>query len=184
VSWWTDLKAELGRETQPVNTVVRLIILERGIRGGILLVLSLALLTDSQQILGIVRQWAAALDVEAAPELTRRQGFLRQILFNVLSWVGALGGRTVVMIAIGLMAFSLLELTEAVGLARRRRWAEYLTVIAGCLGIPFEIFEVVRRQTVLRLSFLVINVAIVLYLAWAKHLFGLRGGRRTETLSA
>ncbi len=181
MSWWTDLRAELGRETQPVNTVVRLIILERGIRGAILLLLSVGLLTDSQQILGLVRQWAADVNVEAAPELTRRQGFLRQVLLSTLRWAGALGGRTVTIIAIGLMAFSLLELTEAVGLARRRRWAEYLTVIAGSIGIPFEIFEVVRRQTVLRVSFLVINVAIVLYLAWAKHLFGLRGGRRTET---
>jgi uncharacterized membrane protein (DUF2068 family) len=184
MSWWMEVKAELGRETQPINTVVRLIILERGIRGAILLLLSVALLTDSQQILGIARQWAAAFNVEAAPELYRRQGILRQVLFNVLRWVGGLGGRTVILIAIGLMAFSLLELTEAVGLARRRRWAEYLTVIAGCIGIPFEIFEVARRQTVLRISFLLINVAIVLYLAWTKHLFGLRGGRRTETVSA
>ena len=181
MSWWTEVKAELGRETQPVNTVVRLIILERGVRGAILLLLGVGLLTDSQQILGIVREWAADLDVEAAPELTRRQGFFRQLLLSVLRWAGGLGGRTVTMIAVGLLAFSLLELTEAVGLARRRRWAEYLTVIAGCIGIPFEIFEVVRRQTVLRVSFLVINVAIVLYLAWTKHLFGLRGGRRTET---
>lgn len=184
MSWWAELKAELGRETQPVNTVVRLIILERGIRGAILLLLSIALLTDSRQILALARQWAADLDVEAAPELTRRQGILRQLVFNMLRWVGGLGGRTVTVIAIGLLAFSLLELTEAVGLARRRRWAEYLTVIAGSIGIPFEIFEVARRQTVVRISFLAINVAIVLYLAWAKHLFGLRGGRRTESVSA
>ncbi len=184
MSWWAELKAELGRETQPVNTVVRLIILERGIRGAILLLLSIALLTDSRQILALARQWAADLDVEAAPELTRRQGILRQLVFNMLRWVGGLGGRTVTVIAIGLLAFSLLELTEAVGLARRRRWAEYLTVIAGSIGIPFEIFEVARRQTVVRISFLAINVAIVLYLAWAKHLFGLRGGRRTEPVSA
>lgn len=180
MSWWTEVKAELGRETQPVDTVVRLIILERAIRGAILLLLGIALLTDSHQILSLARRWAADLNVEVYPQLTRRQGILRQLLFSVLRWIGALGGRTVTVIAVGLMAFALLELTEAVGLARRRRWAEYLTAIAGSIGIPFEIYEVTRRQTPPRISFLLINVAIVLYLAWVKHLFGLRGGRRTE----
>jgi len=40
---------------------------------------------------------------------------------------------------------------------------------------------VISKQTVLRISFLVINVAIVIYLAWQKHLFGLQGGVETET---
>ena len=85
------------------------------------------------------------------------------------------------LIGIGALLFGILELTEAIGLARRRRWAEYLTVIAGCIGIPFELTEVLRRQTPIRISILVINVAIVIYLAWQKHLFGLRGGVSTET---
>jgi uncharacterized membrane protein (DUF2068 family) len=87
----------------------------------------------------------------------------------------------VVLIGIGALCFGLLELTEAIGLARRRRWAEYLTVIAGCIGIPFEVSEVINRQTPVRISILLINVAIVIYLAYQKHLFGLRGGIATET---
>src|SRR6059058_5144737 len=169
------VKRELGRETQPVDTVVRLIILERGIRGTLVAVLGVALLTSSRGIVGLVRGWVAELNVNPERRLIPR------ILSAVLRPVGQFSTRTVVLIAIGAILFGALELTEAVGLARRRRWAEYLTVIAGCIGIPFEIMEVLRRQTPVRIGILLVNVTIVIYLAWQKHLFGLRGGVATET---
>jgi uncharacterized membrane protein (DUF2068 family) len=175
VTFWQRVKRELGRETQPVDTVVRLIILERAIRGTLVLVLGAALLTNSRGIVSLVRQWVAELDVN--PE--RR--VIPRVLSTVLRPIGQFSSRTVLLIGIGALLFGTLELTEAVGLARRRRWAEYLTVIAGCLGIPLEVEEVIRRQTPVRVSILLINVAIVIYLAWQKHLFGLRGGVATET---
>src|SRR5712692_650348 len=122
MSWWQKLKHELGRESQPVDTVIRLIVLERAIRGGVALVLGIALLAGSKQIVHLVRFWAS-------------------------------------------------ELNETIGHARRRRWAEYLIVIAGGLGIPFEVHEVIARITVLRVGILAANVAIVIYLAVKKRLF-------------
>ena len=175
MSFWEEARRELGRETQPVDTVVRLIILERAIRGTLVAILGVALLTNSRGIVGLVRGWVAELNVNPERRLIPR------LLAAVLRPVGGFSSRTVVLIGIGAVLFGALELTEAVGLARRRRWAEYLTVIAGCIGIPFELMEVMRRQTPLRISILLINVAIVIYLAWQKHLFGLRGGIRTET---
>jgi uncharacterized membrane protein (DUF2068 family) len=175
VTLWQKVKRELGRETQPVDTVVRLIILERAIRGTLVFVLGLALLTNSRNMVSLVRQWVAELDVNPERRLIPR------ILVTVLRPIGGFSSRTVALIGIGALLFGALELTEAIGLARRRRWAEYLTVIAGCIGIPFELMEVLRRQTPLRVSILVANVAIVVYLAWQKHLFGLRGGVTTET---
>ncbi len=172
---WQKVKRELGRETQPVDTVVRLIILERAIRGTLVFVLGLALLTNSRNMVSLVRQWVAELDVNPERRLIPR------ILVTVLRPIGGFSSRTVALIGIGALLFGALELTEAIGLARRRRWAEYLTVIAGCIGIPFELMEVLRRQTPLRVGILVANVAIVVYLAWQKHLFGLRGGVTTET---
>ena len=172
---WARLKRELGRETQPVDTVVRLIILERGLRGSLLFILGVALLTRSRAILGLVRRYVAELNLNGG------RGLISRVLLAVLRPIGLLPTRTVVLIAIGTMAFAALELTEAVGLARRRRWAEYLTAMAGTIGIPLEVHEVMLRQTPLRISFLVINVAIVIYLAWQKRLFGLRGGPKTET---
>ena len=172
---WQKIKRELGRETQPVDTVVRLIILERAIRGSLVFVLGLALLTRSRSVVSLVRQWVAELDVNPERRLIPR------LLSTVLRPIGGFSSRTVLIIGIGAVLFGLLELTEAVGLARRRRWAEYLTVIAGCIGIPLEVGEVLNRQTPVRIGILLINVAIVIYLAWQKHLFGLRGGVATET---
>jgi uncharacterized membrane protein (DUF2068 family) len=175
VTTWQKIKRELGRETQPVDTVVRLIILERSIRGSLVFVLGVALLTRSRSVVSLVRQWVAELDVNPERRLIPR------ILVTVLRPIGGFSTRTVLLIGIGALLFGALELTEAIGLARRRRWAEYLTVIAGCIGIPFEVMEVLNRQTPLRVGILLANVAIVIYLAWQKHLFGLRGGVTTET---
>jgi len=178
MTFWDKVKRELGRETQPVDTVVRLIILERAVRGTLVFVLGVALLSNSRNMVSLIRQWVAELDVNPERRLIPR------ILTTLLRPVGQFSTRTVLLIGIGALLFGLLELTEAVGLARRRRWAEYLTVIAGCIGIPLEVEEVLRRQTPVRVSILLINVAIVIYLAWQKHLFGLRGGVATETTTS
>jgi len=178
VTFWQRAKRELGRETQPVDTVVRLIILERAIRGSLVFILGIALLARSRNIVLLVRQWVTELDVNPERRLIPR------LLITVLRPIGQFSSRTVLLIGIGALLFGMLELTEAVGLARRRRWAEYLTVIAGCIGIPFEVNEVMQRQTPVRISILLINVAIVIYLAWQKHLFGLRGGVATETATS
>src|SRR5207237_4355531 len=63
VTLWQKIKRELGRETQPVDTVVRLIILERAIRGSLVFILGIALLTRSRSVVTLVRQWVAELDV-------------------------------------------------------------------------------------------------------------------------
>ena len=170
---WQKVKRELGRETQPVDTIVRLIIIERAIRGSLVFILGVAFLSNSRQVVRLVRGWVAELNVNPI----QRTRFLYDVLKPLLTFTP----RTVVLIGIGAILFGLLELTEAVGLARRRRWAEYLTVVAGGLGLPFEVNEVIHRQTLVRIGILVANVAIVIYLAWQKHLFGLRGGVATET---
>ena len=42
--------------------------------------------------------------------------------------------------------------------------------------IPFEIYEIVLKPTPLKVVFLVLNVAIVIYLVYKGRLFGVRGG--------
>ncbi len=75
------------------------------------------------------------------------------------------------------LAYFVLETVEAVGLWRERRWAEYLTAVAIVGLMPFEIIELTKRITVIRVGALVINLAILLWLLWRKRLFGLNGGR-------
>jgi uncharacterized membrane protein (DUF2068 family) len=88
----------------------------------------------------------------------------------------SLRARTLYVVGIALLAYALLEGTEAVGLWFARRWAEYLTFIATALLLPFEVYEIVHRATALKVIGFAINLAIVIYLAFAKRLFGLRGG--------
>ena len=57
-----------------------------------------------------------------------------------------------------------LLLTEGVGLLMKKRWAEFLTVIATGSFIPLEIREVIKRFGFGRLTLLIINVGIVWFL--------------------
>jgi uncharacterized membrane protein (DUF2068 family) len=75
-----------------------------------------------------------------------------------------------------LLAYGLLEGIEAVGLWYTKRWAEYLTFIATTVLLPLEIYELTSRVSVLKVIGFIINVAVVIYLLYAKRLFGLRGG--------
>lgn len=75
-----------------------------------------------------------------------------------------------------LLAYGLLEGVEAVGLWRTKRWAEYLTFIATTILLIPEVYEMTNRITALKLIGFIINLAVVIYLLYAKRLFGLRGG--------
>jgi uncharacterized membrane protein (DUF2068 family) len=75
--------------------------------------------------------------------------------------------------------YAIVEGTEAVGLWYEKRWAEYLTALATAGFLPFEIVELTKKLTVVRVAALIINVAVVVYLVFAKHLFGV-GRNRAE----
>jgi uncharacterized membrane protein (DUF2068 family) len=64
----------------------------------------------------------------------------------------------------GTFFYALLEGLEGVGLLLRRRWAEYLTVIATALLLPLEVYEIARKPTALRVAVLLANLAILVYL--------------------
>ena len=61
-------------------------------------------------------------------------------------------------------AYAALFTTEGVGLWRQKRWAEYLTIVATSSLIPFEVWELVKKLTILRAALVIANVAIVIYL--------------------
>ena len=77
-------------------------------------------------------------------------------------------------------AYAVLEGVEAIGLWLGKRWAEYLTFIATIVFVPYEIYELTKGISALKIVTLVINLAIVIYLVYAKRLFGVRGGGKVE----
>jgi uncharacterized membrane protein (DUF2068 family) len=84
------------------------------------------------------------------------------------------------LVAAAAAAYAALEGTEAVGLWLGRRWAEYLTFLATVVFVPYEIYELAKSISWLKLLTLAINLLIVIYLLLAKRLFGLRGGGAAE----
>jgi hypothetical protein len=79
-------------------------------------------------------------------------------------------------LGIALLSYGLLEGVEAVGLWLTKRWAEYLTFLATTILLPLEIYEIIHKGTALKVIGFLINLAVVVYLLFAKRLFGLRGG--------
>jgi uncharacterized membrane protein (DUF2068 family) len=76
--------------------------------------------------------------------------------------------------------YAVLEGVEAVGLWYQKRWAEYLTFVATILFLPYEVYELSRSVSAFKAVAFVVNIAIAVYLLYAKRLFGLRGGAEAE----
>jgi len=76
----------------------------------------------------------------------------------------ALSARKVVAFGALAVGYGVLEGVEGYGLFRRRRWAEYLTVVATSLLFVPEIWELVKKPTPLKGGGLVVNALIVAYL--------------------
>jgi uncharacterized membrane protein (DUF2068 family) len=163
--YFARLLAELNRMGGEHDAFIKVIIVERIIKALVLIALAIGLLVAGEK--GWLAMWAQSAQDELNLEVGN--GFIEQLLLKVLVLVGNLPHTTV--LAIGAIAYALLEGTEGVGLAMRRRWAEYLTVLATGALIPFEAFEVVQHATPFRVGALLLNLAVVGYLAYRKRLF-------------
>jgi uncharacterized membrane protein (DUF2068 family) len=86
-----------------------------------------------------------------------------------LYWIGFL-----------LVGYASLEAVEMVGLWMAKRWAEYLTFVATLAFVPLELYELASGFGWFKLVTLILNLAVVAYLALGKRLFGLRGGHAAD----
>ena len=158
-------------------TVLRLLAVERGVRGLILLALAYGVLRfrDSQQslrdtfdrALPAVRPLQDALHINVTDSAYVMQA--QKLLTSQ--------PHTLDLVALGLLAYAVLELLEAVGLFLLKRWGEYVAAVGTSVFLPLEVHELLNRVTVIRVGAFVINVAAVLYLVITKRLFGVRGGK-------
>jgi len=169
---------ERGRELRE-RYVLRLIAVDRVIHCVVLAVLAAAVFVfaaDRAMLQEDFIRFVTALQASVGgPSATTTGG-----VEGELTKLFAISMRNLQITGVVLTAYAILEGTEAVGLWRGRRWAEYLTFVATALLLPLEIYEISHRPTVLKGVTLAINLAVVLYLVWAKRLFGLRGGERAQ----
>jgi uncharacterized membrane protein (DUF2068 family) len=84
-----------------------------------------------------------------------------QLLLAKLSIVD---DRRLKQLSVGTFIYAALFLTEGVGLALGKRWAEYLTIIGTASLLPLELYELSRHASLGKGFALVINLAVVAYL--------------------
>jgi uncharacterized membrane protein (DUF2068 family) len=137
---------------------------ERAIRGVLLIAAGIYLLGHTGSDLGrLANRLARGLELD-----TRRP-----IIRHLVDRLGHLSHHQVTLFGIAAIGYGALELVEGYGLWRRYRWAEWLTVIATSILIPFELYELVHRPSALKAAGLAVNVLIVIYLLRIV----IRGGR-------
>ena len=158
---WAELRGMGGEH----DAFIKVIIVERIAKAIVLIALAVGLLVAGEK--GLLTMWAQYAQDQL--NLDADDGVIAQLLLRLLLLIGTFNHVTI--LAIGAIAYALLEGTEGVGLAMRRRWAEYLTVIATGLLIPYEAYEVIHRATLFKVGALLLNLAVVGYLAYRKRLF-------------
>ena len=102
-----------------------------------------------------IYRWADTFRVDPDNRFVRLL-MMRLSLFNE---------KTLRELSVGTFFYAALFLTEGTGLLLRKRWAEYFTTIVTASFIPLEIYELARRATFAKGIVLLLNVAVVIYLA-------------------
>lgn len=119
-------------------------------------------------------------------ELPRVEPFFNQLgydldhskLVSMIRHAFTLNAAALRWFAVGLAAYAVIEAVEATGLWLAKRWGEYFAMVATSAGLPIEIYELTHKVTFLRAGAFAVNVALVVYLVYAKRLFGARGGAK------
>jgi uncharacterized membrane protein (DUF2068 family) len=69
-------------------------------------------------------------------------------------------------LAFSALCYAIVRFVEAYGLWKRMAWAEWFGLLTGGMYIPLELYEVVRRATWPKITVLVVNLGVVVYLAY------------------
>lgn len=169
---------DLPRRGRPLQDaiIMRLIAIDRGIHGVLFSLAAIAVLIIELQ-LPRIKDWAQSLldDLNGTIDNTAHS---HSVMQRQLEKLLNLHEGEVKLILFLLIAYATIESVEAVFLWKEKRWAEYLTVVATAGFLPLEIRELTERVSFLRVAGLVVNIAILVYLVYAKRLFGVRGGAK------
>lgn len=171
-------KPRRGRVLQEA-VLLKLVAIDRGLHSLIFGLLAVVLAVLQLKLPG-VQSAARSLDRGLRSSVSETgQGASSDRAGRLLHRITGLDRSAITVLLVTAAVYCVIEGVEAVGLWRERRWAEYLTAVATVGFLPFEVHELIKRVTPLRIVALVVNVAILIWLVRAKHLFGVRGGEET-----
>jgi uncharacterized membrane protein (DUF2068 family) len=83
---------------------------------------------------------------------------------HLLEKLSILDDRRLKELSVGTFVYSAIFFTEGIGLALRKRWAEYFTIITTSSFLPLEIYELVKHLGAGKILALLINLAVLAYL--------------------
>lgn len=83
---------------------------------------------------------------------------------RLLEQLAIIDDRRLKELSIGTFVYAGIFLIEGVGLALKKRWAEYFTIITTSSLLPIEIYELAKRASTGKVLALLINLAVVVYL--------------------
>jgi uncharacterized membrane protein (DUF2068 family) len=128
---------------------------ERAFRALVLAAVGIVLLTHLHE------NWASDVtDLARKGGLNPKDNWVQRILHDATK----LNASKTFLFGVLALGYAALEGTEAYGLWNRRRWGEWLTVLATSLLLIPEVWELTKSTTVLKVGALIVNVAIVAYL--------------------
>jgi uncharacterized membrane protein (DUF2068 family) len=149
--------------------LVRLV-MERERSPGMLLAIAIFKLVKAATLLVIgVTALLLAGDSTKVASLERIAEHLKfgpnnHLVDQAISAVSGLDAKKLAELGVGTFVYAAVFLTEGTGLLLRKRWAEYLTTIVTASFVPFEIYELVKHASPIKVVGLVVNIAIVIYL--------------------
>jgi uncharacterized membrane protein (DUF2068 family) len=174
----TREELELPLRGRPLRDkiVLRAIAIDRGLHFVVLGLLGLAILLFASNRADLKDSfYRVAADLSGGPVQSTKVG-----LVGELNKLFSLRSSTLHLVGAGVIGYAVLEGVEAFGLWWQKRWAEYLTLIATALFLPIEVYEIIHKGSPLKVGALIVNLAVVFYLLFAKRLFGIRGGAVAE----
>jgi uncharacterized membrane protein (DUF2068 family) len=133
-----------------------LIVVFKLLKGAMLLAAGIgALSLLHEDVAAQVSHWIEALRVDP------KNHFIHALIRKL--W--AVDDKKLVAVSAGTFFYAALVLTEGIGLALHRKWAEYFTIFVTASLIPLETYELVQKFTFVKILVILINVAVVAYLA-------------------
>jgi uncharacterized membrane protein (DUF2068 family) len=146
-----------GGESRRSDATLALIGVFKLVKTAILLALGVAAFTG-----------ASGHIVHVVAHLTHWTGIFsgREVVQRALAKVLSLDERTIHRLGVASFCYAAIFATEGTGLLLKRHWAEWFTVVVTGSFVPIEVYELVHRPGIGKLAALVLNVAIVAYLAW------------------
>ena len=138
---------------------------------GALLVIALFKFMKGALLLGLAFGALTLLHKDVASEVERWLDQLRidpdnQFIGALLSKLQLIHTKELKELSALGAGYAALFVTEGTGLLFRKRWAEWLTIVATTSLMPLEIYELVKEFTAVRLLALLVNAAVVLFLIY------------------